>query len=129
MTTILSGEVIWTGTGQGLKNARVEAWDTSGALSQRLGVAATKRGGVFSIVFSEAAEALIREQKLTLELRVMRQGQLVRVEPPVTWSLEERADGLVLNARLDRTVRSKEDELELVRRRLPMMIGRAEAEG
>ena len=35
----------------------------------------------------------------------------------------------LLNARLDRTTRSKEDELELVRRRLPLMLGHAEAEG
>lgn len=102
MTTILSGEVIWTGTGHGLRNARVEAWDTSGAITRPLGTAATRRGGVFSIVFGASAETLIREQTLKLELRVVGHGRFVRIDPAVTWSFGERADGLVLNAQLDR---------------------------
>ena len=102
MTSILSGKVISTETNKGLRNVRVEAWDASRDNERRLGSARAKEGGVFSVAFTPNAQALIREKKLTLELRVVHDGQLVRIEPPVSWSYGARADGLALHAQLDR---------------------------
>ncbi|MEZ5123895.1 MAG: hypothetical protein R2736_20375, partial [Solirubrobacterales bacterium] len=97
---MISGTVTAETMPQGLAGARVEGWDAAGELQKPLVTGIVRPGGGFNLVLAESVAALIAERQIRLDLRVVYQGALLRLDKPVTWSAGQPGEGLVLTPRL-----------------------------
>jgi hypothetical protein len=100
MEQLISGTVISVATPQGLPGARVEAWDAAGEMQKPLAIGSVRSGGGFTLILGDAVARLVTDRQLTLDLRLVYQGALLRLEPPVTWTPGEPAALLRLAPRL-----------------------------
>jgi len=96
MDNLISGSVVFNGSPQTLAGARVEAWEVGSEAAKPVATAAVRPGGAFTLVLANALVRRLGNGKVALDLRLVWQGALLRLDPPVTWTARDPATGLTL---------------------------------